>query len=324
MEIYFAPMEGLTGYVVRNAYLHHLNCFDKYFTPFLSYAENMNFKQLRDVAPENNQGLRLVVQVMSNRSAEVIHQARQQAALGHTELNINLGCPSGTVASKGRGSGFLQDPQGIDRFLGELYAFRAGGEIPGFELSVKTRVGYHDTDHWEELLQVYRRHPQMGELIIHPRIQSDAYKGAIRPETFDRAVEVLSDSGITLVYNGDLFDSESYEQIHERWPSVDHFMLGRGAFMYPGLALKLKGIALPEDEYRRRMQAMMDEILQEFLLIFDGPAPVISHLKEHWLYLRCSFKDSDYYWKKIKKCRDLDNYRLLTERFFRELELEEF
>lgn len=320
MQIYLAPMEGLTGYVVRNAFHHHFDFYDKYFTPFISYAENMNFKQLRDVKPENNEGLHLVVQLMSNKSSEVLHQAAQQAVFGHHELNINLGCPSGTVASKGRGSGFLQYPDEIDSFLQGVYA-QAHSDGLDFTMSVKTRVGYQDTANWEKLMQVYRKYPEMGELIIHPRIQKDAYKGAVRLEAFDRAVEVFADSGIDLVYNGDIFDMEAFQRIHERYPSVDRFMLGRGAFIDPALPLKMKGGSMPEEEYRRRLGAYLDEIVEEYLKIFSGPKDVIYHMKEHWLYLTQNFQDSEKHWKRMKKCHDMDDYRSIVNSYLRDLEL---
>ena len=135
MEFYMAPMEGLTGYIVRNAYHHHFHNVDKYFTPFIPAAKRMNTKILRDIDPENNKGISLIPQLMTNNAEEVIFMHKQLAEYGYVEININLGCPSGTVASKKRGSGLLAYPEELDHFLDDLFS------QADFPVSIKTRIG---------------------------------------------------------------------------------------------------------------------------------------------------------------------------------------
>ena len=36
MKFYFAPMEGVSGYIYRNAYHKHFHNMDRYFTPFIA------------------------------------------------------------------------------------------------------------------------------------------------------------------------------------------------------------------------------------------------------------------------------------------------
>ena len=36
MKYYMAPMEGLTGYIYRNAYQKYFHDIDRYFTPFIT------------------------------------------------------------------------------------------------------------------------------------------------------------------------------------------------------------------------------------------------------------------------------------------------
>ena len=60
MKLYFAPMEGITGYVYRNAFntVFKYN-IDKYFSPFISPGVNQPLtpKELRDIHPKNNKGM---------------------------------------------------------------------------------------------------------------------------------------------------------------------------------------------------------------------------------------------------------------------------
>ena len=107
MKFYLAPMEGLTGYVFRNA---HRECFgemDRYFTPFLA-SKKLSSKEKKEVLPENNSGIDVVPQILTNKAEEFIFIVRQLEQRGYTEVNLNLGCPSGTVTSKNRGAGFLK------------------------------------------------------------------------------------------------------------------------------------------------------------------------------------------------------------------------
>ena len=58
MQIYFAPLEGITGFIFRNAYEKYYGGIDKYFTPFITphTKKNMDTRERRDILPENNKG----------------------------------------------------------------------------------------------------------------------------------------------------------------------------------------------------------------------------------------------------------------------------
>ena len=112
MEFYFAPMEGITGYIYRNAHQKFFPGMDKYFTPFLSPNENraLNPKEKKDILREHNIDLYVTPQILTNRADFFLRAARElKEEYGYEEVNLNLGCPSGTVVSKGKGAGFLGD-----------------------------------------------------------------------------------------------------------------------------------------------------------------------------------------------------------------------
>ena len=106
MNIYFAPLEGITGFVLRNAYE---SCFpgtiDRYFAPFIaaSCRKKLAARDLRDVLPENNKELPIVPQILTNRAGDFLLASKKLAELGYGEINLNLGCPSGTVTAKKKG-----------------------------------------------------------------------------------------------------------------------------------------------------------------------------------------------------------------------------
>lgn len=172
MKFYMAPLEGITGYVFRNAHYEYFHPADKYFTPFITPGLNSSLKSkaLKDVLPENNHGPFIVPQILTNRADEFIYTEKQLGEMGYTEINLNLGCPSGTVVAKGRGSGFLAFRDKLDAFLDEIYS------TAEMKISIKTRLGKESAEEFEALLDIYNQYP-LEELIIHPRTREDYYRG---------------------------------------------------------------------------------------------------------------------------------------------------
>lgn len=171
MKYYLAPLEGITTYIYRRAYHQHFAPMDKYFTPFLVPHTKKGFstKEKNDVMPEHSPGMNLVPQIMSNQAESFLHTVEKLKVYGYEEVNLNLGCPSKTVVSKGRGSGFLADPDGLDRFLDEIF------KKCDVKISIKTRIGKDDPEEFARLLDIYNQYP-VEELIIHPRVQKDFIK----------------------------------------------------------------------------------------------------------------------------------------------------
>ena len=171
MRYYFAPMEGITGYIYRNAHHTLFPGIDKYFSPFLVPNQNHRFsyREMQDIMPEHNNQIQLVPQILTNQADAFIWTALELKQLGYEEVNLNLGCPSGTVVSKNKGSGFLALRDELDLFLDQVCS-----ELQ-MKISIKTRIGKDSPDEFDELLRIFNKYP-LEELIIHPRIQKDYYK----------------------------------------------------------------------------------------------------------------------------------------------------
>ena len=197
MKLYLAPLEGITGYVYRQAYHACYEDADKYFTPFLAphTKRSFNARERNDLIPEHNAGMYTVPQVLSKSGEDVAAIAEELKAFGYQEININAGCPSGTVVSKGRGAGLLDDERALLHFLDEMF------EKTDAEISIKTRLGMEYPDEFEGILKIYNRFP-IKELILHPRVREDYYKNKPDWTMVEYALEYSSNP---LVYNGDIF-----------------------------------------------------------------------------------------------------------------------
>lgn len=305
-KIYMAPMEGVTGFIYRNTFARFFGGIDKYYTPFISPGGHKNFKsrELKDVLPENNEGLNVAVQMLTNNAELFIVTAHRMKDFGYKEVNLNLGCPSGTVVSKGKGSGFLSFPKKLDAFLDEIYNSLAD---TGLDISVKTRLGRYEPDEFYELLDIYNKYP-VSELIIHPRVQKDMYKNKPRMEFFDYAVK---HSKNRLVYNGDICTVEDYENIINAYPDVSAVMLGRGLISNPGLAKQIiDGKQIDKDTLRAFYDALVDAYRAEI----PDEKNVVFKIKENLFYLVNLFDDKDAYWKKIRKSDNLMELNSIARR----------
>ena len=313
MDCYFAPMEGVTGYVYRNAHHKFYGGISRYYTPFIApnLSRKLTSRELNDVLPEHNSGICVVPQILTNREEDFVWAAEKLQKLGYKEVNLNLGCPSGTVVTKNRGAGFLSLPSKLDQFL-EIVSEHMGQL--GMKFSIKTRIGRSDPAEFQELLKIFNRYP-LERLIIHPRVQTDFYRNSPNWEEFERAVK---ESKNPLCYNGDIFTSEDYMAFKRVFPKVDTIMLGRGLLKNPGLAKELKGTIKysHENEKRQRLRDFHDAILAGYREAIPGDRNVLFKMKELWTYLGELFEGGERPLKKIKKANRIEDYRAAVELLF--------
>ena len=310
MKFYLAPMEGITGFVYRNSYEQFFHNIDKYFTPFIVPTSSKSFKtkELRDILPENNKGIYIVPQILTNDSEGFINTAEKLQQLGYNEINLNLGCPSGTVVSKGRGSGFLAKRDELDKFLDEIY------KKDDIEISVKTRIGRDEPEEFYELIKIYNKYP-IKELIIHPRTRRDFYGNTPNLEVFKDA---LSLSTNPVCYNGDIFTLENYKNFKSEFSEVNEIMLGRGILANPGLIDEIIDNKLLD---KKILKDFHDDILFNYREVFKDDNIALYRMKELWGYMIYIFSDNKKYSKKIKKSQNINTYQEAISDLFNEQEI---
>ena len=314
MHIYFAPLEGITTYPYRNLHHKYFGGVEKYFTPFLAPGpeQGMSVKEMRDVLPENNAGVPVVPQILTNRAGDFLLASKKLSEMGYREINLNLGCPSGTVTAKKKGSGFLLYPDDLDRFFDEVFSDAAvrNGE---FLVSVKTRIGKNEVEEWPELMQVYNRYP-IHELTVHPRIQKEFYKGTPHLEVF---TDILKESRNPVVYNGDLFTVEKVKEFREKFPTVGTVMIGRGLIRNPALAeMILQEETEPEADILPRIREFHDALFEHYRETMSGDRNLLFRMKDLWSYMLAEVPDSEKLAKKIRKSQHVPEYLAAVEEVF--------
>ncbi|MFW2365743.1 MAG: tRNA dihydrouridine synthase [Desulforhopalus sp.] len=307
--IYLAPLRGLTDALFRDTFAHHFAGFDAAVAPFLSPQKKSLYadKMIRDVLPQHNCGLALVPQLLHTDAEDFLVLAQRLANLGYTHINWNIGCPAPMVARKKRGSGILPYPEEILELLHTI--------IPRLqvELSIKTRLGYFEESELPRLLPLINE-LKIKEIIIHTRLGKQLYKGSTNPDGF-AVCQSLTD--LPLVYNGDIINTATYRLLLARFPTVDRWMIGRGALMNPFIAEEIKGMSRQSTETRRtRLYTFHEDLFNKYLDRLSGPGHLLGRVKQLWSYLIASFPGQKKQLKKILKSRDIVGYRKNIEQLF--------
>ena len=305
MQYYFAPMEGLTDSIYRRLHYKYFSGVDKYFMPFLSPTihRQLTHKEDRELPIADSVGFAAVPQVLTKVSEDFLWAAQVCRDRGYDEVNLNIGCPSGTVVSKGKGSGMLVDPENLSRFLD---AICKDSPLP---VSVKTRLGVNDPEEFPRLLEVFNQYP-IKELTIHPRVRKQFYNGSVDMEMFDYAV---ANSRNPLCYNGDILSVEQANALQEKYPQIQSVMIGRGLIADPGM---LSGSA-----DKAALEGFMKELMAVYEVEFGGSRNAIFRLKENWGFLHERFEGCDKLWKRLRKTTDAAEFKSITAEIFHTLEL---
>ena len=305
MRYYFAPMEGLTDSIYRSVHHKYFGGVDRYYMPFLSPTihRTLTHREDRELPPADSVDFAAVPQVLTKVAEDFLWAAQVCADRGYDEVNLNVGCPSGTVVSKGKGSGMLRDIEALDAFLEAVFA---ASPLP---VSVKTRLGIENPEEFFQILAVYNRYP-IKELTVHPRVRKQFYDGTVDMEMFRYAFE---NSQNPLCYNGDITCLAGVDALRAAYPELEAVMLGRGLVADPGM--------LCGGTEREALRSFMEELLERYLEAFGGSRNAMFRLKENWHMLIGRFEGSEKLWKRLRKTTDLGEYKTVTGEIFATLPL---
>ena len=307
MQYYMAPMEGITDSIYRRLHRQYFPGIDRYYTPFFSPTIHraLTPKEKRELPPADAIGAEVIPQVLTKVPADFLWMAGICKDLGYGEINLNLGCPSGTVTAKGKGSGMLRELDVLDAFLEEIFA---GTSLP---ISIKTRLGFEDGEEFYKILDIYNRYP-IHQLTIHPRVRKDFYTGDVNMAMFDYA---LAHSRAPLCYNGNLCTKSQLADIAAKYPQIDGLMLGRGLIGDPGMLT-------PGGTTVSVLEAFLQALMEEYSVAFGSSRNAMFRLKENWRYLFCLFKPDAKLQKRLRKATTLPEYHTITGEIFHNLPLQ--
>ena len=305
MRYYYAPMEGLTDSIYRRLHHKYFGGIDRYYMPFISPTihRTLTHKEDRELPSADSVDFCAIPQILTKVPEDFLWASQVCADRGYTEVNLNVGCPSGTGVSKGKGSGILRSPTELDAFLEAIFK---DSPLP---ISVKTRLGLENPEDFVSLLEVFNRYP-IKELIIHPRVRKDFYKEPVREEWFRYAYE---NSKIPLCYNGNIMTKNQADAVSAQYSGVDAVMIGRALIADPGM--------LCGGTTAKALEGFLGELTEEYIREFGSARNAMFRLKENWGFLRHRFENSDKLWKQLRKTTDIHEYNAITAQILHTLPL---
>lgn len=305
MHYYFAPLEGLTDSIYRRLHHRYFPGVDRYYMPFLSPTvhRSLTHKEDRELPMADSVPFVAIPQVLTKVPEDFLWATQVCRDRGYEEVNLNIGCPSGTVVAKGKGSGMLRDAEGLERFLDAVFS---GSVLP---ISVKTRLGMENPEEFPAILEVLNHYP-IRELTIHPRVRKQFYSGEVSLDWFAYA---LKHSKNPLCYNGDILSLRQAEDLSRKFPSVEAMMIGRGLVADPGM--------LSGGTDKQTLETFMNELLDVYTIEFGGSRNAMFRLKENWGFLHSRFEGSEKLWKRLRKTTDPQEFKAITAEMLHALPL---
>ena len=254
-------------------------------------------KDLRDIAPEHNEGVPVLPQIIFKSMKEFQELVEVVEARGYSCIDLNMGCPFPMQAKHGRGSGVLAKLDVIDEVA---EAIRRKSNL---QFSVKMRLGWESADEWMPVLERLNDVP-LHHITLHPRIGTQQYKGTVDRDAFrifyDRCKHPL-------FYNGDLTTVEHIHRIETDFPRLSGIMIGRGLLARPTLAREYaEGREMSQSERFALLHQMHNRLQAHYESIVNSDAQLHAKLRLFWEYMEDELGKKPY--KKIMKAGNLKNY----------------
>ena len=300
MKLYLAPLQGLTDRIFRTAYTQHIGGFDKSFSPFIRMQGGEFYRpsQCNDILPIHNSNQQPIPQFLGNdvESFKVFEAMCLEHS--YSEVNINMGCPFPNIMGKRMGAGILKQPEIIEQLLEGVFAHTQ------LKISVKCRLGMVDVTEFEKLIPIFNNFPLL-ELIIHPRIGKQQYKGEANREAFSNYAAQIKHP---ICYNGDILTIEDFNSIKTIAPQVQSVMIGRGVLQNPFLLGELKGEILSLEEKKNRLYKFHTEMIALCKIKYSGDLGMLKRFEELWSYHYMTFENGRKIYKAVKKSNSMEKY----------------
>lgn len=310
-----SPLQGFTDFKFRNAFHHFFGGIDTFYSPYIRLNGKMVIKNSyqRDLLLENNTTLEVIPQIITNDAEEFLFVSKYIRELGYKELNWNLGCPYPMVTNRGMGSGLISDAEKIHNILKKVH------NESDVLVSMKMRMGYENATEILDVLPILDTFP-LKNIAIHARIGKQLYKGGTDLEAFQKCIDHTKHK---LYYNGDITSVAAFKKLEARFPTINHWMIGRGLIADPFLPSMIKNDTLEYPKNRFDVfEQFHDRIYTEYDAALSGPTPIKMKMLGFWEYFAQSFSNSQKTYKKIKKASNAKAYHIAVREIFKEAKKE--
>lgn len=307
-EIHFAPLQGFTDFIFRSAHHNIYNNIKSYYSPFIRLESNNSFrnKDIKDILPENNQGVNIIPQIIAGKPEEAKVIIDMLSTKGYRHIDINMGCPFPLITKKGKGAGILQYPDKVKEITDLLDKYE------DIEFSLKMRSGMNDCNECLKITDIINN-SNLKYITMHPRTGKQQYTGKADKEIFIKFAEKCNKP---LIYNGDIRNIEDIKETVAIAPDIKGIMIGRGLLENPALAMEYENDKELDIAMKKELLGKFhSKIYGEYVRTLHGESQVLSHLQPLWTYLYPELEKK--LRKRIIKSTKLDNYMKAVEEALR-------
>ncbi len=305
-----SPLQGFTDFRFRNAQNKIFGGIDTFYSPYIRLNGKLVIKPSyeRDLLPENNLGLEVIPQIITNDADEFLFVAKYVQELGYKELNWNLGCPYPMVTKCGMGSGLISNPERINGILKKVHS------ESDIIVSMKMRLGYDTTEEILEVLPILDTYP-IKNIAIHARIGKQLYKGGVHLDAFQQCIDNTRNK---LYYNGDITSVAKFQEMQQRFPTIDHWMIGRGLISDPFLPNMIRANSAEYPDNKMELFSKFHDTLYEiYSESLSGSTHILLKMYHLWEYFSTTFSNPHKVLKQIKKAQSIRNYEAAVAAIFK-------
>lgn len=304
-----SPLQGYTDFRFRNAIHQYFGGVDTFYAPYIKLNGKLEIKSSyqRDLNPDHNRVPELIPQLMTASAEEFLFVAKYVQELGYTELNWNLGCPYPMACKRGMGAGLVHDAEKINEILDQVHS------KSDITVSMKMRMGYDSPLEILDVLPILDQYP-LKNIAVHARIGKQIYKGQVDLASFNNCVK---NTKHTMYYNGDITSVERFNEMKDTFPSIQHWMIGRGLIIDPFLPQMIKAQTKEYPANRWAvLQTFHDDLFQQYDASLSGSSHILSKMLNFWEYFCLGFSNPKKAYKKIKKAKNIIAYKIAVKELF--------
>ena len=225
-----APMEGVTDCVFR-AVINKAGRPDLFYTEFTNVSSFASERGRHDalerltVKPDDKP---IIAQIWGKNPEHFGELAKNLESMGFSGLDLNFGCPDRHVNKAGGGAAMIRTPELA------VEVIKQAKENTNLPVSVKTRLGFTYVDEYKEWLPLLSKQ-KLAALTVHLRTRKEMSKVGAHFELIPEIIKLRNEIApeTKLIINGDIKDKKQALELHEKYPEIDGFMIGRGVFANP-------------------------------------------------------------------------------------------
>lgn len=283
---------------------------DVYYTEYFRVHPDSHLeKDILASIIENPTGRPVVAQMIGNDIPSLVRNAKELQQHAVAAIDLNLGCPAPIVYKKCAGGGLLRDVPRIEGILGALR------EAVSIKFTVKTRLGFDDTETIDALVPLFVKHG-VDLVTIHGRTVTQMYREGVR---YDLIAKAKANLPCPVLANGNIGSHHDAEAVTKETGVRGH-MLGRGAIRNPWLFDQIRQHFRGEPVFQpsaAQYITYVEELYEAVTMPNTRELDQVNRIKKHLNFFGPAVDDVDGFLHDMRRCTTRAGLMEVCSRFLK-------